>query len=143
MIFIITYMRYAFVCGEISIFCPKTKMKKNKSIFEDFLWRPAVTNIQTEHLHTQVYNPIMFVTLSFFRSWHIVETLLFFCLGTGNGRPEMNFEKKNQKDLRIINLYLPWKFQENLYSHLWYNLPTKKGERVIRKKEKKVWNGRP
>ena len=52
-----------------------------------------------------------------------------FQRGTGNGRPEMIFDKIKKTPRDIDILFHSRKFHKNLFSHLWEILWTKKGKK--------------
>lgn len=76
----------------------------------------------------QIYHPTKFGCSSFYRFWDLTETGFFFCLGIGNERPKINFEKMKNKLLEVFIFSIILKFLENSIQPFMKNSADKKGE---------------
>lgn len=72
--------------------------------FDDYNLRRIKRNSlnTSTYKFTQIYHPTKFGCSSFYRFLDLMETGFFFCLGIGNERPKINFEKMKNKLLEVF-----------------------------------------
>lgn len=82
------------------------------------------------HLRTNVYRSITPQSLDaqVFTVFEISRRQGFFCLGIGNERPKINFEKMKNKLLQVFIFSIILKFLENSIQPFMKNFADKKGE---------------